>query len=177
MRSGGELAPVPPSRVARFIATEPAESALQLADDGKLPELHLCEPGRAATKEERSRGMNPLLLFGLLCLSGLASVAMALIPNETQTRTDLEKKHEARQIIEAEFFRDMDDPGPTKLYQQKLRDAQLARSRGESKIESRLYREVLDMLRAERNRFDRGLTGNPMRDRRLEEQLKILLSK
>jgi hypothetical protein len=38
-----------------------------------------------------------------------------------------------------------------------------------------LYNRVLDLLRGERDRFQRGLTGSRERDKILEQQIVILL--
>ncbi|MCX7428253.1 MAG: hypothetical protein NTW96_21820, partial [Planctomycetia bacterium] len=56
-----------------------------------------------------------------------------------------------------------------------LREAQRAASRGDRAGERRLYRQVLDLLRAERDRFDKGLTGSRDRDKKLEELISVML--
>lgn len=170
------LAPLPagqPRKVARFIAAEAAESTLKLADDGKLPDLHLREPGDAA-KESGPKGMNPLMLYGLLGLSVVASLVLLMVPTEPAEATLGRVKDQARQVLETEYFADMDRV-PRQPYQVLLREAQAAHSRGDGKRERELYRQVLEMVRAERRRFDRGLTGSPARDGRLEQQITILL--
>jgi len=52
----------------------------------------------------------------------------------------------------------------------------LAHSRGDFKAEHNCYRKVLLMLHAERDVYERGLTGSPTRDKELEEAIAVLLS-
>lgn len=83
-------------------------------------------------------------------------------------------KWAARRVIEEEFFSNLDSPAPRDRYQIYLRDAQRAYARGDRVTERKLFRQVLDLLRAERGPFD-TITGTPSRDKRLEEQIVILL--
>jgi hypothetical protein len=163
-----------PKRVARFITAEAAQSTLKLAEDGKLPELRLREAGEAPVKESRSRGMNPLVLFGLLAFSVVASVVLVFAPTESQSPTKLNDKREAQRIIEQDYL-GLDSSAPAEQYQTWLREAYQARLRRDTKQERDLYRRVLGLLRAERGTSEQGLTGSPQKDRELERLL-ILLS-
>jgi hypothetical protein len=169
------MVPPRPGRVARFITTEAAESTLRLAEDGKLPELHLREPGEAPAKEASGRGMNPLVLFGLLSLSLVASVALLLMPAESNAPSKTRERMEAREVLQGEYYAEMDKTAHYP-YQVLLREAQRAHSRRDWKQERALYRKVLDLLRAEPHTPEKNLTGSPRRDEKLERQLTILLS-
>ena len=161
-----------PKKVARLITTEATQSTWKLAEDGKLPELRLREPGEAAVKDAGPRGMNPLVLFGLLGLSVVACVVLVLSPTERQAPASLQAKQEARRIIQDKYF----GADPLEPYQRRLREADLAHRNRDYKQERELYRRVLNMLRAERGAADRTLTGSPSSDRKLEQQIEILLS-
>jgi hypothetical protein len=117
-----------------------------------------------------------LVIFSLLCLSIVMSLALVWVPTESRDGVGGRKKEEARQRIEREYFSDMDSPEPRKEYQVMLREAQQARARGDVKRERELYREVLQKLRAERGPFDRGVTGSQDRDRTLEQLIETLLA-
>jgi hypothetical protein len=157
------------------VTTESAQSTLKLAEDGKLPELRLREPGEAAVRQARSRGMNPLVLFGLLALSMVASVLLVLAPTGNQNSTTLRDKQEARRIIQEDYF-GKEGGGVLEPYQRSLRDADAAYRRGDFRRQRDLYRQVLKLLRTERAPSDQSLTGSPDSDRKLEQQIVILLS-
>jgi hypothetical protein len=163
--------------VARFIATEAAQSGLKLAEDGKLPALRLKEPGQADTKQAGSSGVNPLVLFGALAFSVALTVIMVFLPSQTEAPVKGGEKQAARREIEEKYISSMDKGAALEPYQICLREALQARSRHDSREERRLYRKVLDMLRAERaGKFDRGLTGSPDKDETLEKLITTLLS-
>jgi hypothetical protein len=166
---------VAPRKVARLVTTETAQSTLKLAEDGKLPELQLREFGEAPVHQARSRGMNPLVLFGLLAVSLAATVLVVLMPTGSQDATSLREKQEARRIIQKEYF---GGEGAARLepHQRYLREAHQAHLRGELKREDDLHKKVLNLLRTERSASDQWLTGSPASDQRLQQQIEILLS-
>jgi hypothetical protein len=167
----------PPIRkTAKFIATEAAQSGLKLAEDGKLPSLHLKEAGRAEAKEAGSSGANPLLLFGVLAFSVIATVILVFLPTESDAPGKATEKQAARREIEENYIAGMDKEAALAPYQIHLREALQARSRRDFAEERWRYRRVLDMLRAERGKFDRGLTGSPAKDETLEKLITTLLS-
>jgi len=170
------LVPGRPAKVARFIAAEAAQSGLSLAEDGKLPELRLREPGDAPGKEVAARGMNPLVLFGLMSLSFVASLGLLFMPTDSGSSGRGREKQLAREVIESDYFAELTDELPHYPYQMLLREAQRAHSRRDWKQERALYRRALDMLRAQPARPGKNLTGSAERDRILEEKLTILLS-
>jgi hypothetical protein len=162
-------------KVARFISAETAQSALQLADDGKLPELSLQEGDGNPESQEKSRSLNPLVLLGALSLSVVLSMSLVLIDTDADSSGRAEEA-QARQVIEEEFFGSLNPDAPLEPYQLALREAQRAHTRGDLKAERKLLHHVLDRLRAERKWTDRGLTGSREKDRKLEKQISILLS-
>ncbi len=166
----------PPRKVARFITAESTESALKLAEDGKLPELRLKEPGREEAETKGNRSSNPLVLLVVLSLSVVMSTVLVLVDFEPRNTTGLEEAHRARRVIEEQYFANLDPNQPLAPYQIDLREAARAHSIGDRKTEQERYRKVLAMLRAERGRFERGLTGSPYRDQELERQITIVLS-
>ncbi len=164
-------------RVPRFISAEAALSRLQLASDGRLPQLQLHESAEEPKQKQQSRSVNPLLLFALLGASVLASILMVLADTSGGSAQQGRSTEEAWQIIEAHYFGDPDKPQRPQRYQELLRDAQRARNRGDIETQNKLLREVLAMLDAEPHPNDRGrgLTGSPGRDKRLRQQIIVLL--
>jgi hypothetical protein len=126
----------PPRKVARFIPSEAADSALKLADDGKLPELRLGDVPDSSVKEKKGSGTNPLLLFGLLSLSVVSSLVLLLAPDSSTDGSQSADKLKARQIIAEQYFSDLDQV-PREPYQILLREARLAYSRGDLEEERR----------------------------------------
>ena len=116
--------------------------------------------------------MNPLVLFGLLGLSVAACVVLVMAPTERQAPASLQAKQEARTILREEYF----GVAPLEPYQRHLREAEMALVNRRYEQAKKLYGKVLTMLRAERSNPDRTLTGSPTSDRRLEQQIEILLS-
>jgi hypothetical protein len=162
----------PRRNVARFVSAEAAESPLELAEDGKLPELQLKRDEEKSTGKDKDRGMNPAILVGGLALSVVASLVLLLWEPASSGPSDA--KAEARQVIRDNYFATIGDE-PLAPYQELLRQADRAASRGDHRKERKLYQKVLDQLRAERGRFDPGLTGSQTHDKELEEQIIIIL--
>ena len=166
-----------PTKTARFISAEAAQSRLQLAADGKLPELHLRESDARPKKEEKERGLHPAIVFGAVALSIVSVVVMLSIDAGGPSSEQAKSEEEAWSVIEGEYFGDLDVKARPERYQELLRDAQRAHNRGDYKARRKLLREVLEMLKAEPNPNDRGrgLTGSKARDKKLEKQIAILL--
>jgi hypothetical protein len=160
--------------VARFITAEAAQSTLNLAPDGKLPELHLQETGQARAKDEKGTTVHPLVLLALLSLSVVACIVLVLIEPEASSSSDSAAKQNARRVIADHYFANRDAPGPKEPYQVLLREAQRAYARGDYQEERRLYRQVLQLLRAERSEFE-SVTGTLAGDQELERQINVLL--
>ncbi|NLE36673.1 MAG: zf-TFIIB domain-containing protein, partial [Pirellulaceae bacterium] len=135
----------PRKNVARFVSAEAAQSPLKLAKDGRLPELMLEQEEEKTTRGEKGRAMNPALLIGGVALSVVFSLVLLLWePSASDPGDD---KARARQTIRDNFFAVADDRPPLP-YQQWLREAQRAASRGDARTERMLYQRVLDQLRA-----------------------------
>jgi hypothetical protein len=173
-----ELAPAQPSadwlhrNVAKFIASDKTASPIQLAVDGRLPELNLQEGADRRSAAESAGGTNPLVLTIVLCLSVVMST-MLLFVDFGPPQSQISSRAEARRKL-AEFYR---QPREELLpYQQSLRDAQQAHSRGDHETEQELYRRVLRLLHAEgRSRFA-SVTRTPREDKELEALLAILMA-
>lgn len=176
----GVVATITPTRgtgrkVARFITPTTAQSSLPLAADGKLPELRLKESLQDPSASQEAKSLNPFVLLVAVCLSLGLSLVLVLMDVSPKDITLEQKKQQARYIIDTEYIGTGEEK-TLEQYQLDLREALAAFDRGDYKKEREYYRKVLDMLRAERPDPKRGVTGSPARDRRLEEQITILLS-
>lgn len=171
--------PPPPSgqKTARFVSAEAAQSPLKLAEDGRLPELHLREGEQKQKKEAKTTTVNPLVLFGLLAISVAFSIGLVLVdtgPPKSQ------EKDQARREIEERFFPPIGEE-PLE-YQEYLMQAQRANTRGDHEAERKMYEKVLDLLRQERPVYieddDKrwSLTTSPEYDEDLKALISILLS-
>jgi DNA-directed RNA polymerase subunit RPC12/RpoP len=164
-------------KTARFVAAEAAQSPLKLAEDGKLPELHLREGQRKENNQEQTTSIHPLVLLGLLGGSVALSIGLVLLhvrPPQSGT------KDRARRQIEERFFpRDGQEPLE---YQEYLMEAQRANTRGDRQAERKMYEAVLDLLRQERPAYvgdgqkKWSLTASPTHDEELKGLISILLS-
>lgn len=161
-----------PGRVATFIAADTEARRLDLGSDGKLPELRL-EETQSAKSDASQSGSSPWLLIGVLAFSILSSIAMLLI-DAGATGRDATSKEDARLEIQRVYL-NTGDSVFAKPFEQRLRQALLAHSRGDWDEESRYYREVSQMLRADNLHPLRGLTGDISSDSRLSELLATLL--
>ncbi len=168
--------PEPPRKKAVMkILSEPAEPTWTLATDGSLPTLHLQET-RTQEPSSRQRSTNPLLLFVVLCSSMIVSLALVYMEPESSDGGNSETRNAARRVLIDEYIPSLNPEAPPADYQILLREAQRAHNSGDLKREKELYRRVLLLLYAHRDRAPyEGLTGSAARDRKLEEQLRILL--
>ena len=162
----------PGGAVARFIPAEAAQSKLKPADDGKLPGLRLHETAGGA-RQEKARGINPLVLIGLLCLSVVGTVVILFSDFGPSDHSSDNDKARARQHISDTYFIDLGNQS-LKPYQVYLRDAQRAHVRGDAKTERAMYQKVLALLHAERLPGE-NLTGTAERDEDLKGYLITLL--
>jgi DNA-directed RNA polymerase subunit RPC12/RpoP len=167
--------PGPGFKTARFISAEAAQSTLKLAEDGKLPELHLRE-GQQRDQKETKTSVNPLVLFGLLAVSVALSIALVLLDVGPPQRP---LKDQARREIEERFFpRDGQEPVE---YQEYLMKAQRANTQGDPEAERRAYEKVLDLLRQEHPSYSKdnrqwSVTTSPRGDEDLKRLISVLLS-
>lgn len=167
---------IPRKKVARLILTEIAEPKWNLAPDGSLPNLHLEEPTEDTKEKEKKRSSNPFLLILVLSGSLLTSLVLLFVDTSSVGHGTAEQKLQARQILAAEYYSNLNPNQPLAEYQRLLREAHWAHSRGDFKREKELYRQVLLLLYAESGRDTyTGLTGSRARDQQLKELLQILL--
>lgn len=183
----------PGRKTARFISAEAAQSTLKIAEDGQLPELQLQEGRKKEKADAETATVNPLVLFGVIALSVVLSIFLVLYDPGSEDAAARQKKQQARERIELEFFADQahyvdpENAPPLKLYQRLLREAQRAYRRGDHASQRNMYRKVMDLLRAEQgtaaagtDRFGRGkfkgVTGSPERDDDLKDLLSTLLN-
>lgn len=161
--------------VAKFITDRPGETLVRLGEDGHLPELALQEVAtpKADKRKQASQG-NPVLIYGVLGFSLLCSVAMMFLepPSFEEQSTS---KAGARRTITKQFIGG--ENGPTKPYQQLLREAGLAHSRGDFRGERAAYLSVLALLNSEDKNPFTGITGSADSDEELKNNLAVLLSR
>ena len=169
--------PASGQKTARFVSAEAAQSPLKLAEDGRLPELHLREGEQKQKKEAKTTTVNPLVLFGLLAISAVLCAYLGLAEFGAPRS---EKKDQARREIEERFFPPVGEE-PLE-YQEYLMQAQRANTRGDHEAERKMYEKVLDLLRQERPVYvedhDKrwSLTTSPEYDEDLKDLISILLS-
>ena len=167
--------------VARFITDQQGDTLVKLGEDGHLPELHLAEGENQKTVEKSEKKTNPTVLYAVLGISVCASLLLAVVDFEPSSRTVEDVSRARREIIEFYGLNDTDlEPSnDTDLepYQQYLREARLAHSRGDRAAERLAYRKVLDLLSAEDVELFGGVTGDrETQDQRLKELVTTLYS-
>ncbi len=106
----------------------------------------------------------------------IVSLALVYMEPESSDGGNSETRNAARRVLIDEYIPSLNPEAPPADYQILLREAQRAHNSGDLKREKELYRRVLLLLYAHRDRAPyEGLTGSAARDRKLEEQLRILL--
>jgi hypothetical protein len=161
--------------VAKFITDRKGETLVRLGADGHLPELALAEVSAPKhDKGKRPSQGNPALIYGAIGFSVLASLAMLFLDPAAMDERSLSKT-EARQAVMRNFVGS--DKGPIKPYQQLLRDAGLAHSRGDFKSERIAYQKVLSLLKSEDKNPFTGITGTAEGDIELKNHLAVLLNR
>ncbi|GAB6186024.1 hypothetical protein JCM17478_15260 [Thermopirellula anaerolimosa] len=179
MSSQGATAQAEPARARKKavmkILSESVEPTWTLAADGSLPSLHL-EESQTQAQASNQRSTNPLLLFVVLCTSMIVSLALVFIEPDSGENSNTTTRNAARRVLMDEYIPSLNPETPPADYQVLLREAQRAHNSGDFKREKELYRRLLLLLYAHRDRAPyEGLTGSAARDRKLEEQLRILL--
>ena len=164
----------PGRKVARFISADAAQSTLQLASDGKLPELHLLDGNKKDEQTKQSSSLSPWALFGIVASSAILSIMIFVLGN-TSPAGNTEGRARAWKEIEANYFV---DPAGNELkpYNLLLREAKRAHQSQDRKSQRESFNKVLDLLRAERNVNEKGLTGSRERDKKLEEHITVLMN-
>ncbi len=170
--------------LARFITDGPGDPLVKLGEDGHLPELNLHEAAAGVKPEAGPKESNSTMLLVVLGVSFGLTILM-LFMDASSYGDNVESKEKARVEIKQYYGAEGETLKP---YQEHLREARMARSRGDRDSERKEYKTVLRMLRSEGidkiNKYT-GLTGrkdydpdsdNKKSDQRLEELIAILLS-
>ena len=164
------------SEVARFVTNKSGEALVQFGADGEMPQLQLDEGVAKKAQESNDKQSNPLILYGALSLSFLASLSMIFLDLEPVESEARQKARIRREIVK--YYGGDEEKEELKEFQRHLREARLAFSRNDRDGEAAAYRKVLAMLNAEDNNPFNGLTGKgSVADEELKSWLGILLSK
>lgn len=145
------------SQVARFINDRTGEPLVKLGEDGQLPALELAELAEEQPRERRQpRNASPLLLYGVLASSLVMSLLMLVVDPQGPSASQRSDQAQARQTLQQYYGDPQRDLLP---YQQLLRQAHVASSRGDAAAEQEAYRQVLRMLNSSDIRDPRNLNG------------------
>jgi hypothetical protein len=192
-------------QVARFI-TDQGGPMVELGADGHLPELALLDGPATKKKRERAKNASPVVLYAVLGLSMVGSMAMVLIDpspatvsetSRAEARTELVRFFGMSEELIARKERDMKsdpkmrwpwpsqkkpvglmgaDGGPAS-WQKDLRAARIARTRRDIVAERAALRRVLNQLIAEDHDQHFGLTGHTAGDTELKKYVSIAISR
>jgi len=122
------------------------------------------------------RSFNWVFLVVLLCTSMTVSLALVLVEPQSGQLGEVRVQDAARRVLMDEYIPSLNPESPPAEYQVLLREAIRAHNTGNFDRERELYRQLLRLLYAYSDRSPyEGLTGSATRDRKLEEQLRILL--
>ncbi len=158
--------------VARFI-TDQGGPLVELGADGHLPELSLQDDLARKEKQAKPKQSNSALLYSVLGLSFLSSLAMLFAEVDPPSVSELSKADAREEIVR--FFGS--DDKELETWQRRLRAARLAHSRGDSETELRRYREVLAALNSEDRDVHIGMTGRLASDEELKKLIGIIISR
>lgn len=147
------------SQVARFINDRTGEPLVRLGEDGQLPALELAELADEQPRERReSRTTSPVLLYGLLGCSFVASLLLLFVDPQSRSARERAEQSDAREVLQ-EFY---GEPPELLPYQALLREALIEHARGNRRGERDAYRRVLRILNSSDIRDPEnhnGLTG------------------
>lgn len=158
--------------VARFI-TDQGGPLVELGADGHLPELALQDDPTRNEKQPKPKQSNSALLYSVLALSFLSSLAMMFADIDPPSVSELSKADAREEIVR--FFGN--DDKDLEVWQRRLRAARLAHSRGDAEMELRRYREVLAALNSEDRDVHIGMTGRLATDEELKKLIGIIISR
>ncbi len=161
-----------PTSTAKFIRDRSGDQLVQLVADGRLPMLELSELGARAKNPVDSRPTSPWVLYLVLGVSFASSLLLLVFDTGNLSAVPASRRQLVAQL--QPFY--AQDEGILKPYQVALRQARLARSRGDLVEEKQYYRAVLRMLSAEDVNPLTGVTGTRQRDEELRSLLARLLS-
>ena len=158
--------------VARFI-TDQGGPLVELGADGHLPELSLQDGPTRKEKQVKPQSSSSALLYSVLGLSFLSSLAMLFAEVDSPSVSELSKVDAREEIMRFFGSDDKDLEG----WQRRLRAARLAHSRGDDETELRRYREVLAALKSEDRDPYIGITGRLSHDEDLKRLIGIIISR
>jgi hypothetical protein len=158
-------------QVARFI-TDQGDLLVELGADGQLPELSLDDAATNRDRSAKSKESNPLLLYAVLALSFVMTLALLLLDAGSTSSKGLTKEQARRDIVQF-YGREGDELRP---FQRSLRAARLAHSRGDYRAERMEYRKVLNQLNSEDINQHLGVTGHHHTDEELRGLIGVLLT-
>lgn len=168
--------------VARFITDQGGDALVKLGEDGQLPELNLAaaQEKKGARARDKREGGNPAVYIAV-GISVLMTIAMLFMDSAGPGRSRGDKASARKEI---ESFYGLEEK-QTEPYQELLREARRAHSRGDVPTERAAYRRVLDLLNSDDvHRSITGLTGakngnepGMVTDERLRTLVGVLLSR
>ena len=123
---------------------------------------------------------NPAMMIAALAVSVAISIGLLLLDSSPFAAPTSKMLEDSRIHLSEHYIGGSERTPILRPYQIKLREALQAHARLEYQLERKLYREVLDSLRAERKNEVVGVTGvahgdSPPNDQDLEQHLNILL--
>ncbi len=157
--------------MARFI-TDQGGPLVELGADGHLPELALQDDPTRKEKQAKPKQSNSALLYSVLGLSFLSSLAMLFAEVDPPSVSELSKGDARQEIVR--FFGS--DDKELETWQKQLRAARLAHSRGDAETELMAYRRVLTLLKSEDRDPHVGITGHLSTDEELKRLIGIIIS-
>ncbi len=158
--------------VARFI-TDQGGPLVELGADGHLPELALQDDPTRKEKQAKPKQSNSALLYSVLGLSFLSSLAMLFAEVDRPSVSELSKGDARQEIVR--FFGS--DDKELETWQKQLRAARLAHSRGDAEAELMAYRRVLNLLKSEDRDPHVGITGHLSTDEELKRLIGVIISR
>ena len=163
-------------KTARLLSNDAAETWLPLGNDGELPQLVVKDEHLKEVKQRESKESNPLILILILVMSVAMSLLLLFVPEELPTANN--SMSDSVEVLQQSYI---GTKQPLEPYQILVRSALELENEGERAEAKEIYRQLLDMLHAERRNPNEYLTGPPFssrepNDRSFEYHLKILLS-
>lgn len=156
--------------VAKIIQQETVEP--KLTKDGKLPTLLLADEEKPRVSERGGLKSNPIVVGLLICVSLVSSAGMLFLIESGRPEARQEVKEARKDVVRFYEVREDQELQP---YQQELREAQRAYSRGDFSAEARFYQKVMLRFHNEDLTKYSGLTGSPNGDDDLEKDVSLLL--
>ena len=156
--------------VAKIIQQETVEP--KLTRDGKLPTLLLADEEKPRLSEDGALKSNPLIVGLLICVSLVSSAGMLFLIESGQPVAGQEVREARKDVVRFYEVREDEELQP---YQQELREAQRAYSRGDFSAEASFYQKVMLRFHNEDLTKYSRLAGSPVGDIELEKNVSLLL--